>query len=615
MPSEVLVEHLVTGSQKPIYEPHRFGILVIGACGSFCSSLSYAFNLISTDLQSRYHLSGRDISTISTVALVISYFLVPYGFLYDHFGPRPIFVLSMTLFLLGAFLFALTFRGTIEGDVARLCVFNVMLSLGCTLFDVGCLMTVMSHFPASKGAAVAIMKSYLGLGPAIVGSIQLAFFDGSPDIYFYFLMALVFVVGVVNFFFVSLPPYHLTGYEENHLSADVKEERLARRSVYLRQQPPRIRFVVGLGVVVILVVYLPLQSALTAYLKLGKTFHIIFAVIIIVVVAIFPLMALPVSWMERKGAHQVVDGCKRAEKRGASDDEAKEPVTEDARPTHVETDVDYIAPQYQTTFMENLRTAKVWALLWCYFCPGGAQVVVIFNANFIYAALAGEEVDSSVKTLLMVLTGVGSAVGRLAMSYFEVWSQSRKAEDRIPITVSLFGSVICALLSTTLFLVLPKAALPLPYVIASLGNGFSAATFVLVARVLFAKDPGKHYNFFFIATMGSTILLNRLMYGEWYTREAEKQGSNVCFGRECVMMPFLSLIGIGFTALLSCVYVHLEYSRFSRTVLEERRRLREEAETRRVEAHPDASNAPEGVTVSAGSLLTPPTNGNGAARL
>ncbi|RNE96121.1 hypothetical protein TraAM80_09963 [Trypanosoma rangeli] len=496
MPGEALVEHLATGSQKPISEPHRFFILVIGAFGSLCSSLSYAFNLISMDMQSRYHLSGRDISTIITVGLVISYFLVPYGFLYDHFGPKPIFALSTTLFLLGAFLFALTFRGTIEGSVVRLSVFNVMLSLGSTLFDVGCLMTVMSHFPASKGAAVAIMKSCLGLGSAIVGSIQLAFFDGSPDIYFYFLMALVLVVGVANFFLLTLPPYILTGYEENHLSAEEKEHRLARRSVYLRQQPPRIRFIVGLAVVVVLVVYLPLQSALSAYLKLGNTSHIIFAVVIIVLVAILPVMALPVPWMERKGTKQIADGCKWAENRGAGDDELNEPVTEDARSTHVETDIDYIAPQYQTTFMENVRTLKVWALLWCYFCPAGAQIVVIFNANFIYAALAGEEVNSSVKTLLTVLTGVGSAVGRLAMSYFEVWSQSRKAEDRIPITVTLFGSIICAVLSTVLFLVLPKAALLLPYFIASLGNGFSAATVVLVARTLFAKDHGKHYNFF-----------------------------------------------------------------------------------------------------------------------
>ncbi|PWV13494.1 putative protein associated with differentiation 4 [Trypanosoma cruzi] len=97
---------------------------------------------------------------------------------FDHFGPKPIFILSMVLFPLGALLFALSFRGTIEGSVVRLSVFNGMLTLGCTLYDVVYMMTIMSHFPNSRGPVVAVLKSYIGLGSAIVGSIQLAFFDG-----------------------------------------------------------------------------------------------------------------------------------------------------------------------------------------------------------------------------------------------------------------------------------------------------------------------------------------------------------------------------------------------------------------------------------------------------
>ncbi|KAF8292314.1 hypothetical protein TcBrA4_0075940 [Trypanosoma cruzi] len=67
------------------------------------------------------------------------------------FGPKPIFILSMVLFPLGALLFALSFRGTIEGSVVRLSVFNAILTLGCTLYDVVYMMTIMSHFPNSKG--------------------------------------------------------------------------------------------------------------------------------------------------------------------------------------------------------------------------------------------------------------------------------------------------------------------------------------------------------------------------------------------------------------------------------------------------------------------------------
>ncbi|KAF8281255.1 putative protein associated with differentiation 4 [Trypanosoma cruzi] len=140
MTGEQFVEVLATGPQKAIYEPHRFAILLLGSYGCICSSLSYAFNLIAPEMQSRYDLTGRDISTISTVGLVVGYFLMPYGFILITWSQAD-FILSMVLFPLGALLFALSFRGTIEGSVVRLSVFNGMLTLGCTLYDVVYMMT------------------------------------------------------------------------------------------------------------------------------------------------------------------------------------------------------------------------------------------------------------------------------------------------------------------------------------------------------------------------------------------------------------------------------------------------------------------------------------------
>ncbi|KEG06185.1 hypothetical protein DQ04_15411000 [Trypanosoma grayi] len=219
----------------------------------------------------------------------------------------------------------------------------------------------------------------------------------------------------------------------------------------------------------------------------------------------------------------------------------------------------------------------MWALLWLFFCIVGAEFVIIFNARFIYAAIAGEPVSNALGTLLTVINGVGSAVGRLLMSYFEVWSQKRKAEDRIPITISLLFPVVCVILSLVLFLVLPKSALVVPYVTAALGNGFCAAAVVLVTRTIFAKDPAKHYNFCFVATVVSTVLLNRLTYGEWYTRVADEQGQTLCLGQKCVMMPLLLFLGLNCSAFIAIIYVNWEYRRFSCTVLEERRRMKEEA--------------------------------------
>ncbi|KAF8302936.1 putative protein associated with differentiation 8 [Trypanosoma cruzi] len=616
MTGEQFVEVLATGPQKAIYEPRRFAILLLGSYGCICSSLSYAFNLIAPEMQSRYDLTGRDISTISTVGLVVGYFLMPYGFIFDHFGPKPIFILSMVLFPLGALLFALSFRGTIEGSVVRLSFFNAILTLGCTLYDVVYMMTIMSHFPISRGPVVAILKSYIGLGSAIVGSIQLAFFDGRPDHYFYFLMVLFFVAGAAGFFLVPLPSYHLTGYEEKHLGIEEKERRLARKSVYLRQQPPTIRFAIGIAFVVLLVIYLPLQSALVAYLGWGRTQRIIFASILIAVLVALPLMALPVSCLERRETQREEDDCGGTERPSAGDEVANEPAAAGGPPKKVETDVDYIAPQYQTTFLQNLKTLKLWAFLWSVFSMGGTMFVIIYNASFVYAALADEEVDNAIKTLLTVLNGVGSAAGRLLMSYFEVWSQKRKAEDRVSIIVSIYLADVFVILSLVLFLVVPRAALPLPYVLAALGNGFGAASLVLVSRTVFAKDPAKHYNFCFLASLFSTIFLNRLLYGEWYTREAEKQGGNVCLGRNCVMMPLIFLIVLSFTAFLSAAYFDWEYRRFSRLVLEERCRLKERAEEGllAVESPPLVAAERQQEEEDAGNRTTTPANDRKVAR-
>ncbi|KAF5224022.1 hypothetical protein ECC02_002917 [Trypanosoma cruzi] len=504
------------------------------------------------------------------------YLVMPYGFIFDHFGPKPIFILSMVLFPLGALLFALSFRGTIEGSVVRLSVFNAILTLGCTLYDVVYMMTIMSHFPISRGPVVAILKSYIGLGSAIVGSIQLAFFDGRPDHYFYFLMVLFFVTGAAGFFLVPLPSYHLTGYEEKHLGIEEKERRLARKSVYLRQQPPTIRFAIGIAFVVLLVIYLPLQSALVAYLGWGRTQRIIFASILIAVLVSFPLMALPVSCLERRETQREEDDCGGTERPSAGDEVANEPAAAGGPPKKVETDVDYIAPQYQTTFLQNLKTLKLWAFLWSVFSMGGTMFVIIYNASFVYAALADEEVDNAIKTLLTVLNGVGSAAGRLLMSYFEVWSQKRKAEDRVSIIVSVYLADVFVILSLVLFLVVPRAALPLPYVLAALGNGFGAASLVLVSRTVFAKDPAKHYNFIFLASVCSTVFLNRLLYGEWYTHEARRRGVDVCLDCACVQLPLLVMLGFNVTAFISNAYVHWERVEFNRQVLDERRRLFEE---------------------------------------
>ncbi|KAH9599704.1 Major facilitator superfamily [Trypanosoma melophagium] len=534
--------------------------------------------------------------------MVFCYFLLPYGAIYDYFGPLPVYVLACLFFFIGALLMALSFDDRIQGTTVRFCVYNAFLSLGSQLFDLATVVTLLSIFPSNRGAVVAILKTLFGLGSAIIGAFYLGFFRGNPSNFFYFLIALVFCVGFLVLAIVRLPLYHLTGYEQKHLSDEEKERRLVKRAVYLRQKAPLWRFFFGLIIIIVLIVFLPLQSLLLYFLKLGRPYYIAFAISTAVITLLLPLMAIPCHFLDRRYGDDETE--QQEEQHNGDKNKVEEEIDQDKYTeveanrlecglttemendssnqlsktvTVVETDVDYIAPQYQTTFMQSVCTLKLWAIFWTFFCGVGSEFVIIFNARFILAALSGEFVEDSMGTLLTVINGVGSAVGRLLMSYFEIWTQKRKAEDRIPITISLFIPTVMVIVAMVLFLVLPSKVALLPFAIAAVGNGFCAAVSILVVRTIYAKDPAKHYNFAFNALWTSAVLLNRLLYGEWFAHEAEKQGSQLCYGRRCVLMPLLVMIALNVTGLGTAAYVHICYYRFSRKVLAERLHLKEAA--------------------------------------
>ncbi|KAG5510431.1 hypothetical protein GH5_06630 [Leishmania sp. Ghana 2012 LV757] len=548
-------------NQRPISEARRYGLLTLAAFSMICASTSYAFNLFSGSLRDKYNYDSRQMSTINTVGMVFAYFLLPYGAVYDYLGPLPVCILACVLAPLGLLLMGLTFQGVIAGSVVRFCVFNALLSLGSQLFDLATVVTMLSIFPTRKGWVVALLKTLMGLGSAIIGSMRTGFFLNAPANYFYFLMGMVLVIGLSCVAVLRLPSYHLTGYQQRHLSDEQKAVRGARVAAYLTQEPPMWRFYLSIAVVLVLVVYLPTTSALAAFSKTASTSNNLrsFAIVTVIIASCFLLMLIPCPLLDRLTTK-------------------KSTVGESAEGAEVLTDIDYIAPQYQTTFLQSCCTTGLWCILWTMFCGVGAEFVIIFNASPIFSALTEtQQLDTTLSALLTVFNGAGSALGRLAMSAFEAYTQKRKAEDRMPITVAFFVPTTLIIISMVLFLVLPGRSLLIAFALAAVGNGFCASVVILVVRTMYAKDPAKHYNFAFNALWIAAILLNRLLYGEWIASRADKQGRKVCIGRDCVLMPMVVMIGMNLTALLSDVYLHIKYSRFSRRVLAERRRIKEEA--------------------------------------
>jgi hypothetical protein len=649
---KVAIVRLASGPQKPVSEYKRFAILVLGSFGCIVCSFSYAWNLIASRMQDRYKFSQRDMSTIVTVGLVLQYCVLPYAFLFDWLGPVPITILATIYFPLGTLLLALCFMGKIHGSVAKLSVFNALMASGCSLFDLACCVTVLSYFPTNRGPVTALLKTFTGLGSALVACLYSGFFNSDPEKHFFFLFALSIVVGGLCITFLRLPEYHLTQYQQSHLPMEERQRRENTKAQFLRQKAPLWRFIYGFVILIVMIIFLPTQSALASYLHLDKGPKLAFAIVTSILTLLYLVVAAPVPFCdpvieERAESEEVADlddgvsglplegelsgpqkvhylnepgydnedgndGLRKAYGGAAAVEEAladqQQHQVEKAAVEEGELEIDYIAPAYQGSFIHNLKTLELWALWWTMFTVVGTEFVIIYNATNILGALDGKDPTPALSTLLTVLNGVGSAVGRLLMSYFEVWTQKRKAEDRIPITASLFLPTGSIIISVILFLVLPGAALPLPYVVAALGNGFLAGVTLLVTRTIFAKDVAKHYNFCFTATMLASLIFNRFLFGEWYTVQADKQKhpNHRCYGKHCVLMPLVVLMGLACTAFLTDCVLHFRYRSFCQRALAERARMAEQAcvEEQAPVAEPGVAHGKDEVADDLASLVS-----------
>ncbi|EPY28714.1 hypothetical protein AGDE_10319 [Angomonas deanei] len=596
----------VDRNQKPINENMRFALLTLGCFSIVCTSFgSYTFNLVATDILDRYHWGQRESTVISTCGMVVGYVVLPYSVLFDFFGPLPIAIISIFIFPLGSLLVALCFQGVIVASVVKLCVFYSFMNIGTSYYSLMCIQSLLYYFPTRRGETVALLVCMMGVGSSMTSSLYAAFFVDRSS-FFYFLMVYAVIISVLNCIFMRFPKYHVGGFEARRITPEEKERREKMKGPYLSQEPPMVRFYYGLGLVITVIIYTTVTSAVINAKKIKEPHRLVpFASVTVVLWAAFSLILVPFEKAPaffRKVLRRQV-GSDRHE--GSSEEPVyAEPAYEDptkkevqevtlAQPLdglsggdfvmeelatvkHTETEVDFIAPQYQTSFWRNLLGPNLWCLLWTLFVVKGTELMIMTNASYIYAALAGEKTSLNTRVLLNVLNGIGSACGQLAMSGLEVWIHKRPVEKRPPITIALFIPSVSVIITVVLFLVLPKKALPLPYVLSAMGNGFLTAITVLVPRTLYAKDPAKHYNFLFLATAIAVIVLNRFLYGEWYTHAAK--GVTECHKRVCVQVPLIVCVCISTTAFITNLILHFRYAAFCRAVLKERAVLRGEIE-------------------------------------
>ncbi|EPY24570.1 hypothetical protein STCU_07114 [Strigomonas culicis] len=473
-------------------------------------------------------------------------------------------------------------------------LYHTLMSIGSSMFDIAGLMTLMSIFPSSRGAVIAVMKTFVGLGSSILACILLGFFADSISGFFYFMSLQIAFVGFAAIVFIELPPYHLTKWAMENISEEEKKLRLATKTSYYEQVPPTRRFGVGFVVVFFLIVFLPAQSAVTSLYDISHGTKQCFALCAIGAVFLSFAMCLRIPWLDaghseaRERLTPLTDPQLDAHDSEQVSREALQRMSarivshmESTRGSMVEEAVFHvpliedstnIPPQYTHSFRQSLCSKELWALTFSVFCISGTQMVIIVNARFIYAALVGRTATPEETVLLTVINGTGSALGRIAISCVEMFTQRGAVEKRMPLTKMLFIPTFTILAASVLLLCVPSRLAVLPFVVTALGNGITAATGVLVIRGLYAMDVANHYNFTSIGVIVASFLLNKCLYGYWYTYTAEAQGGTVCYGRQCIRVPFVVMTTLTALSLFTNYWLNQRYVAFCASVFADRAR-------------------------------------------
>ncbi|RNF14699.1 uncharacterized protein Tco025E_05780 [Trypanosoma conorhini] len=286
---------------QSISEPQRFAFVV---CGMFCAIASgavYSFSLISGKMTDDYGFTQNDITTVSTVGIVFGYFTLPYGFIFDYIGPKPLFVIGMVTYGLGSALFALTFQNSIGHSVLSLSVINAILNIGCAMFDMGPILSILSWFPLDRGLLVASVKTMTGLAGSVIATLYNTYFSGDHSTFMYFLLALFMVIGLAAFAYIQIPPYHMTGHRIKHYTEE--EHGVARRveHMYLTKKASRRRFLVLFVIVLSLLVVITAQSVAFVYVEGEVPFNKRNppAIIMMVLYMSLFLAVLPWSWLDK----------------------------------------------------------------------------------------------------------------------------------------------------------------------------------------------------------------------------------------------------------------------------------------------------------------------------
>ncbi|RNF06314.1 pyruvate transporter 0 [Trypanosoma conorhini] len=595
----------------------RMRMLMAGVYVGLGISSTYGFSLFTDHLKTKYGYSQSDITTISTVGNVVNFLSFHSGALFDSVGPTAVLPFAGLFGGLGFILFGLTFDGTIKtSSVALFSLYQGLTHLGLPVMDVCSMMTLMVQFPLDRGYVVLIMKTFNGLGTAVL----MAYFNGwfraadshrSEDNHYsgyaYFVGAQIIFCACLGAYCTRLPVYFPSAWRKSRLSPEEAAGREKTLDLYMSQHAPLRRLKIGFALVVAMLVFSATQSIATAYVKTSHAGYLAISIVALLLMASFSAMAMPLQFLGRytpvRATHMPGIGEADAEPMPQQPNEAAR--ADDAEESDAPAESKPPAkvwPQYQGSFWAHLLSFHLWAMWFACFGMWGTGPVMQMNAAQISRSTNYGEYNSRTLTLYIAIISVGTAVGRISVGYFDTkltaWNRSGKTN--ILTTIALPVAPLLFALAYLLFGVLPSGALLLPFLLGSFGNGIGWGVGVIVARIMYARDIGKHYSFMRTSAAVASIALNRFLFGGMYDAEGRRRGEfPSCNAPSCVRKQMFILMAVNLFSTVVAVVVHLRFSRFTQAKLAEQAAAAAQQQSEKDELEAQPVEPSEGIQLRA----------------
>lgn len=281
----------------PIDEVQRFRLFVSALLCSICIAMIYVFDLFTKDFRERFSLSAGDLSTVSTVGQCVCWFVLPYGFVYGHFGPTPLIALAVVVGFTGTLCLALIFTGTIPGTLASITVTYTFMCSSAGLLDSATIVTLAEVFPRNRGLIIGLAKVMTGLGSSMWASLSLSAFHNEVSSFLFFIMTLLVVVCSIALVQIRLPPYFITPWRRRRMDAAEVEALERTKPLYHTKNVPKRRLGLAFLVVFSFIVFFTVATPLKAYTTVSRGGHIALATITVAIFACFFILCLPIPWL------------------------------------------------------------------------------------------------------------------------------------------------------------------------------------------------------------------------------------------------------------------------------------------------------------------------------